>query len=369
MKKVVIDGRMVTPIPHGFARYVARLAEGLRQVLASQRAVVAPLYEPIFLVNHQTAPGAFGDFKTVTIKSEFLNPKELFEIPKYLYALGADLYHSPTFSSLLFSPCPWLLTIHDLNHLQFGDVQERLYYRWILKRFAKKAKGLLTVSRFSQHEIANWTRLPRRNIEIVPNALDPNLYRKPDPVLTRQVLDRFGLEAGKFFFCLSNNKPHKNVALLVSAYAALGPTPRTLGKHWPLVLTMKGMCSTPINGVMELGSTTDAETHILMHAAGAIVFPSLYEGFGLPPVEAASIGVPLILSDIAPHQEALTDLASHEAVWVGAQDTDGWTHALSQAEQGHLPRPALETQERVRNHYSVWSLGQTMDRIYRSLLT
>src|SRR5689334_900476 len=99
LPKVIIDARMIDKIPHGIARYVTYLAKGLAQLRKAENGL---RYEPIFLVNSSN-PDLFS-FQTIEMKSPFLSPKELIEIPKTLKRLGAALYHSPSFSSLWNCP-------------------------------------------------------------------------------------------------------------------------------------------------------------------------------------------------------------------------------------------------------------------------
>ncbi|MCM2322168.1 MAG: glycosyltransferase, partial [Oligoflexia bacterium] len=204
--RIVVDGRMVGPIPHGFSRYLTNMARGLLEL---QESVTLP-YELVFLVSKETPASAFGGFGTVETGAPFLSPLELLEIPVVLRRLNAALYHSPTFSSFpgFTLPCPWVATVHDLNHLRFGSASKRLYYRWLLKPFARKAAALLTVSDFSRRELSAWSGVAETAIEVVHNSLD-EAYGRPLPdEAVRPVLERFGLEPGKYFFCLSNPKPH-----------------------------------------------------------------------------------------------------------------------------------------------------------------
>jgi glycosyltransferase involved in cell wall biosynthesis len=366
--KVIIDARMVGPTLHGFARYVTLMAQGLKQV---RRESGRLLYDPVFMVQPEVkkAPERFGfdELELLPLDAPFLNPKELWEIPKVLSAAGAALYHSPTFSSLLYCPCPWVVTVHDLNHLQFGGLKERLYYQFILRRFAQKAEALLTVSEFSRREIAQWLNLNESVIEVIPNALDPGFLVRPPTEEITTVLNRFGLEPGKYFFCLSNPKPHKNVKLLAEAY---GVFRKQLGcvKSWDLVLSMGCEAFPASDGIRWTGALPEYEARALVFGAGALFFPSLYEGFGLPPVEAASIGVPLFVSRIAPHQEGLSDLAASEVCLVEPTDFHGWVNAFHKALRGEGQTVSEANRAKIRLRFSVAGLGYNMDRIYRRAL-
>jgi glycosyltransferase involved in cell wall biosynthesis len=381
---VVIDARMVGERLHGIARYVTLLIEGLRRLRSSADVSSADVssagsgqerslsYEPVLLV----APGMessplFAGFRTSTEATPFLAPSEQWRIPNSLRALGAALYHSPSFASLLWCPCPAVQTVHDLNHLRFGGWKERLYYGRVLRPFARRARALLTVSEASRAELSPW--VGRTDVEVVYNAVEPRLGGKPSPAvigLQERLLARHGLDRGAFFLSLSNQKPHKNLPLLVAAHARY----RAQGGRWPLVLSVPDTHAGP--GVLALGGLAEDEAEALLRSAGALVFPSLYEGFGLPPVEAAAVGTRVVLSDIAAHREALAPVADHgDPLWVPALDREGWVKALARVEA----EAAARLQERTRKsaegavqtlseRYSVLRLGAAMDRVYRRCL-
>jgi mannosyltransferase len=98
------------------------------------------------------------------------------------------------------------------------------------------------------------------------------------------------------------------------------------------------------------------------------VFPSLYEGFGLPPVEAAARGIPVVVSRIPAHEEALRPLADGEVEWFPPEDADALATALRRAEDGRVPAPALASRGRLAEAYSVDRLARDMDRVYRRVL-
>ena len=371
LPRILIDARMVTETPHGIARYVKHLAQGLARL----RQKYPPAYEPVFFVNADySRPDFFGN-RAIRMPVPFLARAELRELPAAIRAAGASLYHSPSFSSLLTqgpwrAHCPWILTVHDLNHLTFGNWKQRLYYRSILRPFARKAAALATVSVFSREEIARWLPIEPARIEVVYNALDPALRVRPGTLETQATLARFGLEAGKYFLCISNAKPHKNIDLLVEAYfayrRAVAHAADPSAQPWNLVLSLKEFGDRP--GVKAVGPLADREAQVLRTQAGAVAFPSVYEGFGLPPIEGALAGAPLIVSRIPPHQEGLVDLGPDEVTWADPRDRDAWQEGLLAAWRGGLPRPSDESRERILSRFSEDNLARHMDRIYRRVL-
>ena len=361
LARVVIDARMVGRVPHGFARYVIAMARGLAELRAA-----SPLgYEPLFLVRPGADPRAFEGFGTHEVGVRFLNPAELAVLPWTLARLRASLYHSPSFASLLYCPCPRIVTVHDLNHLRFGGLKEKVYYERILKPFVRGARAVVTVSEFSARELARWAALEPHAIEVVPNAILPSFFEAVSAASRDAVLARFGLTKGRYFFCLASEKPHKNLAMLTRAHRAYRE------RHvdgWSLATNVRPGALPQHDGLRHLGSLTDDEVRALMVGAGAVVFPSLYEGYGLPPVEAACMGAPLVVSRIPPHREGLAELAPEEVLWVTPDDTDAWVDAFAQAAAGSVVGASTVTRARLRERFSTRTLGASMDRIYRRVL-
>ncbi len=360
--RVIVDARMVGPALHGIARYVTHMVRGLAQIRSSRGLV----YEPVFLVQ----PGMeksphFQGFETYVMETRFLALSEQKAIPAALRALRADLYHSPSFASLISCPCPWVITVMDLNHLQYGGFKEKLYYRILLKRFARRAKALITISEFAKAEIVEWLgRNCRKDIDLVFPAIEPTLLNRPSDAELNEGLAKLGLKPGGYFLSLSNPKPHKNITLLVEAFQAF----RAQGGagDLPLVLSMKEHGDRP--GIRGMGPIPENEVRLLLAGARALFFPSLYEGFGLPPAEAALAGVRVVASDIPAHREALQDMAPHEMLWVGPRDYHGWVQAFHRAAREEFAPPSTATARRMVQRFSVERLAETMDQVYRRVL-
>ena len=361
-KVIVIDGRMVSDIPHGIARYVAQIARGLKSLGKLE-------YRPVFLVHPQLSHASrqmfFEGFDTQEMQAPFLSPREWLEIPLYLRRSRAAAYHSPSFSSLWYSPCPTLMTLHDLNHLHFGDLSKKIYYQTLLKHCARRSAKVLTVSQFSQTEIARWLGVPPTEIAITYNAVS-RVPLAHDSPLNPFLLKKYSLpdHVGDYFFCLSNSKPHKNLKLLLDAYREF----RTqIDYPWPLLLSGSPLAPLP-EGVYCLGALPEEDAHTFLKRSRALLFPSLYEGFGLPPVEGALLGLPLAVSHIPPHQEGLADLRPDEVHWVEPSDTKGWIRAFHVLQQHGVQGASVETQQRILARFSPEALGAGIDRIYRQVL-
>lgn len=361
--KVVIDARMVGAVPHGIARYVTLAARGIESRLREDPHSVP--FEPWYLIdpalNPSPDPRSFPPSRVLGVDARFLSIRELWAVPRALRDARADLFWSPSFASFLTGPlglpCPWLVTVHDLNHLHFGSAFQRLYYRLLLKPFCLKARRILTVSEFSRQEIAGWLGIDPRRISVVFNAIDPELWER------QPTANPPGRPDGPYFLCLGNPKPHKNIALLVRAYQALRADRLSRGLAcWDLVVT--GMSGEPSPGIHWGVRIPDADLSAWILGAGSMVFPSLYEGFGLPPVEAAALGVPVIASDIPPHREGLAPVAG-EVGWFGVRDFEG-LKARVDAAMNESIKPMQSAE--IRSRFSVDGLVRDLLSLLRNAL-
>lgn len=364
MVRIVIDARMIGAVPHGIARYVKNLAAGLAELPSLK-------YEPIFLVSHAGRSQIPEKFRTETVQADFLSAKELLELPRTLKELAPALYHSPSFSSLISCPCPWIVTIHDLNHLHFGGFKEKIYYKTLLKNFARGARRVMTVSEFSQREIAKWLGVPPAQIEIVYNAIEP-VFCEPTEQSLPPTLIKNHLRAGNFLLYISHHsKAHKNSEMLLRSYIAAR---RKSPELPPLVLNAsredlpEALRGLP--GIIPVGKIPDGDLRALLEFSRAALFPSLYEGFGLTPLEAAMLGARLLVSDIPSHREALVDFSPPQLNWLKPGDQESWTQGLIRLKNAPVILPPDPDQlARAEARFSVSGLAEHMDQIYRSVLS
>lgn len=327
-KTLVIDARMIGPVGHGIAKYLEELVEQFGQesplwqrLLSLVGASAWSEVQLLFVIRPECPEDSpVRRFATIELDLSCYHPISWISIPRILQKHRADLFFNPTFASYPSLPCPFVQTVHDLNHVHFGSFAQKVYYRTLLRHSIQQAVSVLTVSQFIRSEILKWGEVPESKVEVFYNPI--STPEKPSQELTDRVLARFGLSAKGFFLSVSNPKPHKNLQMLILAHEEY--CSQTEGAPLPLVITVRPDHFPNTHSDLKLvGGVSSEELRVLYHSCKAFFFPSLYEGFGRPPVEAALSGAPVFASDIPPHREA-AQVFQKEFSFIESRNIDKW---------------------------------------------
>lgn len=246
--------------------------------------------------------------------------REQLSVPLDLRRARVQLFHAPHYVVPPLVGCPVVVTIHDCIHLRFPQYlpnrMAHMYARTFMSIAAKRAKRIITVSQASKDDIQHYLHAPADKIEVIYNGLDARYLLPPDEASVANVRERFILNA-PFILYAGNIKPHKNVERLIDAFAML----REDG-HQDLKLLIIGDELSKYPGIRRLvhrhhlhahvrflGFVPDATLAALYRLASIFVFPSLFEGFGFPPLEAMASGTPVVTSNVSSLPEVVGDAA------------------------------------------------------------
>jgi glycosyltransferase involved in cell wall biosynthesis len=331
-KTVVIDARCVTQKGHGIAEYILGFVETWAQpnnsVQQYLRETLGSDFEPHFLISPLLpSDSPIRRYAHTTLKSPQFGTKEWFEVPKALKRLKPDLFFNPTFSSYPTLPVPYIQTVHDLNHLHFGGLAQKLYYQLLLKNSIQRATRVFTVSEFSKKELVEWTHMAAAHFLVTLNQIAAPIQHSP--AVTQQVLQEYGLKSKRYFLSVSGRKPHKNLDFLLTAYTEAKQKNPSIG---PLVVTADPKSTDP-EGVLAISAVNKTQLDVLYREAAAALYPSVYEGFGRPPIEAALAGTPSYASDIEPHREGAR-IFSLPVKLLPLNDPNAWTSVFLDAKIG-----------------------------------
>jgi glycosyltransferase involved in cell wall biosynthesis len=286
MKEICIDARMA--FHSGIGTYIRNLLPYLKRAFPSIR-VLAPLS---FI---QKWP-ELKDYEIIPVEASIYSVKEQWHLP--LRVPSCDLFWSPHYNAPL-SPLrakKRLVTIHDVYHLRGPfSWKERLYAKMMIKNAAFQSDHIITVSQFSLGEIHRETGVAREKITVIPNGVDQNLFSKQ----SQQPPENYFIYVGTL-------APHKNLSRLFKAWDLV------LQKHAGWRLIVVGKRGKNFDGpipqtIQHLDSVEDQDLPSLYQKAYGMVYPSLYEGFGLPPLEAMCMECPTIVSHAASLPEVCGD--------------------------------------------------------------
>jgi glycosyltransferase involved in cell wall biosynthesis len=262
-----------------------------------------------------------ANFVPVVEESGGYSVREHLSIPGKLERLGVQLFHAPHYVLPVLCRKRAVVTIHDCIHLLFPQyLPNRMawhYARLMMGNAVRRSDLVLTVSEASRNDILRfYPEADPERLQVVPNAIDETLLADPGAEEMARVRERYQIRR-RFILYAGNVKPHKNLARLISAFALL----KQRG-HEDLKLLFIGDDASKYPALRRLvegarlrqdvrffGFVPDRTLAALYRMAAVFAFPSLYEGFGLPPLEAMACGTPVVTSRLSSLPEVVGDAA------------------------------------------------------------
>lgn len=246
-----------------------------------------------------------------------------------------------------------LVVIHDAAVFASRGAYTPIYsqsHRMLGRALSKTARGIATVSFFSRSELCRTLHLDAHEVDVIPNGADHITQTPPDP----SMLIRLALKPQSYVVALGGNSPNKNVASAVLAVERLsGRLPITLVIVEPQKTrgVFKGVNIYNHPAVKSASNASDAQLRALYEQALCLVFPSIYEGFGIPPLEAMSCGCPVVVSDIP----ALRETCGSAALYSEPDDHGSFaTHMRALATDPLLREEMCERGHDRAKHFT-WS--------------
>ena len=321
MSHFIFDARTAIDQFPGIGRYVRSLTSALMAQLRADEQLTL-LTNPAGIATWDARHSDTGDARPpreVAVSSAPFSIKQQLRIPLLLKRLQAGeptLYHSPYYVMPYRTGLPTVLTFYDIIPLRYPQsvpLKGRLFYRLATTLALRAASRVVAISEAARSDLTRSFRIPLSRVSVTPLAAGSH-FRPQSNAEVDRTRDKYGLPA-RFILYVGINKPHKNLPALIDAYAQLSahnapplviagpwderyPQPRQRSEHHQLG-----------NAVRFLGPVNEADLPALYSAATIFVFPSLYEGFGLPVLEAMACGTPVACSNAV----SLTELTGGAA--------------------------------------------------------
>lgn len=247
---------------------------------------------------------------------------------------GIDLLHAPGYVAPLFCSIPTVVTIHDVIALKFPRycrTGNALHYRAVMPLAARRAARVITVSENSKKDIIEELNVEEDRIDVVPNGIDPAFRRIEDTALLSRMRGAYGLP-NKILLFVGNLEPKKNIRCIIESFHELKKT-RSV-PHKLVIVGRRGWLYRKLGrtvaeldlgrDVLFVGNVTREDLVLLYNAADVFLFPSLYEGFGMPPLEAMACGTPVVTSNTS----SLPEVVGGAAITVDPRDVGALTEAV-----------------------------------------
>lgn len=325
--KILMDARMIGRT--GVGTYIRNLLEAYaeRPGDLAVHALINPSDRRYLPGGENIAP------LVIPLSVPVYSPLEQVVLPFYCKKVRPDLVHFANFNCSYLCPRPYVVTIHDLIYHLYPEAcphkLAHLYAKALLRSSAGKARMVITDSNASRGDITSRLDAPAEKVRVIHIGIG----RQYEPVANaREVLKKYNLPADYILY-VGNHEPRKNLAGLINAYAASHSRARyslvIAGKKDPRrAKTYELISSLSLNGKVVLaGYVPPEDLPALYTAAGLFVFPSFYEGFGLPPLEAMACGTPVVCSNTS----SLPEIVGDAAVTVDPHNTEALTRAIDRA--------------------------------------
>lgn len=295
--------------------------------------------------------------------------------PPQLVAAGIALLHSPLNVQPLLLPCRGVVTMMDLTFVAYPEgfrAQQRIYHKVFTRLSARRASRLIAISSSTAQDLRRFFAVPEAKTSVILPGVDA-AYR---PINDKSVLSSFRLRHNlprEFILFVGTLEPRKNLIMLLHAYAQFKRQTNT--NHKLVLAGGKGWCYEPIFATVEkLGLQTDVlfpgfvaedELPLWYNTADVFVYPSLYEGFGLPPLEAMACGKPVVVADTS----SLPEVVGDAGLCIDAHQPEEWAAALRRLCQDADLRCNLSSRGLERARQFSWTkMARQTVQVYRDVL-
>jgi glycosyltransferase involved in cell wall biosynthesis len=285
-----------------------------------------------------------------------------------------DIFHATNYVSASYE-IPMVVTIHDLSFLRYPGTHPPERLKWLekgLPRTLNEARLIIAVSQFTKDELISLLAIPENRVRVVYLGVTPD-YRPRDKELVAEKLKQFDLAPDGYILSVGTLEPRKNISALLDAYESL---PHSLKERWPLAIVgLQGWKDHAVADRMEklsrtgrlrhLGYVPDDKLPFVYAGATLFVYPSLYEGFGLPPLEAMASGVPVISSNRA----SLPEVAGNAGALVDPEDVGLMAQVMEAVLGDSEKRREMARMGLYQARHFTWeACAENTFRVYREAL-
>jgi len=298
--KVLFDCREIQKNTTGIARFLLSLFRGIKNFNIE--------YEFLLLGNQYADFGRkeLDGYEKIVVEEKNTFYFDQITILQIIKEQKIDLFFSPYYKFPVFTTVPVITSIFDVMYLVLDEYKndiKNIYRKNFIKLTYGKVNKVITSSNFAKNKIMKVLNLPDEKISVVYLSVDEK-FKPQSAEKIKEIKEKYGISKNYILY-VGNAKPHKNLNRLLSAWQLVD---EKIKKDYVLVLAGVGQkfCYKD-EDILIIPFVSEEELPILYSGATVFVFPSVYEGFGLPPLEAMACGCPVISSNTSSMPEALSD--------------------------------------------------------------
>jgi glycosyltransferase involved in cell wall biosynthesis len=389
-KRIGIDARFYGPLGKGLGRYTQEIVDNILLIDKENEYII--FLSPDNFDELVIAPEDSSRVKKIIIKARWYTLKEQLTLPRIIIREHLDLIHFPHFNVPLVVPTKFVVTIHDLILTKFPTVRattlhpflykaKNLAYRLVIWTALKRSQKIITVSEFTKNDIIDKFHIRPDKIIVTYEGV-ANLAKGNDSLFVKKLDDQETLShyhiKDNFLLYVGNAYPHKNLEGLIKVFEKLHQDQSEIrlvlvGKDDYFYSRVKDFAKNlklyePDNldsPVVFPGYVPDRELEILFKRAVAYVFPSFYEGFGLPPLEAMAKGCAVISSN----QSSLPEILDSAAYYFNPQDEADMLTKIKEVVGNENLRQALIARglEQAKK-YNWWDCAAQTLAVYKEVI-
>lgn len=368
MRRLGIDARKLADF--GIGSYL----QGLLGELTS----LCPEEEVILLVSPESRhllPELPERWRIVEVEAAGYTVREQVELPLAALRAGIGVFHVPHYVIPLVAPLRLVVTVHDIIHVMFPEFLPNplgfAYARLLIHAAVRRARRVIVVSESTALDLRRLFGAGSHRLRVIPNGVHADFLAPGDPTADAAARRRLGVEP-PYLLHVGNDKPHKNTAGVLKAFQLLAN--QRQGGVPPLILAGGFTDAGPLAArarAMGLGSQVRCLGHLerrdlaaLYRGATVFVYPTLYEGFGLPVLEAMACGVPVVAGDVP----AVREIAEDALVRVNPRDLEGLAAAIRRVlERQELRQRLVEQGRATARRYGWRRAAEATLSVYRAV--
>ena len=382
-KRIGIDARFYGPVGKGLGRYTKEIVDNILRMDSDNFYVIFLSPE-----NYDLFVSESKNVKKVLVKSRWYSWSEQIIFPWQIHREKLDLMHFTHFNVPLLNPVKFIVTIHDLILTRFSTKRASLLppiyykikyfaYKLVISRAISRSKRIIAVSNFTKKDLEKKFKVKKDKITVIYEGIsDLNLETSQDLKAEdddKDVLKKYGIIDKRYLLYVGNAYPHKNLEGLLEVFKKIKNDFPSLS----LVLVGKkdyfynrlekyaSSLSLDIDDVIFTGYLSDIDLAVFYRNSLFYIFPSFYEGFGLPPLEAMTYNCPVLSSN----QASLPEILEDAALYFNPYDSiDMYNKLKKMIKNKHLRRELVDKSEKLISKYNWFSSAHSTYQIYLELL-